>query len=178
MPSVKTVLRHKTGIMFVDEPQMWEDARRDAHAAIFGVGGWDGCAAGVAAHCRELEAKYGVPTAPISSARFAEYVEQDARNHGMRLRFSYVPYPLVGRPREVLRAYVEGNDPVTDKPLMPQIVEALTRPLSAEERNPVASRGTPRPQLLKPDPRTIFVSCSWRTAGRTALPSCYPPRSG
>ena len=39
MPSVKTVLRHKTGIMFVDEPQMWEDARRDAHAVIFGVGG-------------------------------------------------------------------------------------------------------------------------------------------
>lgn len=39
MPSVKTVLRHKAGIMFVDEPQMWEDARRDAHAVIFGVGG-------------------------------------------------------------------------------------------------------------------------------------------
>jgi hypothetical protein len=39
MPSVKTVLRHKTGIMFVDEPQMWEDARKDAHAVIFGVGG-------------------------------------------------------------------------------------------------------------------------------------------
>ncbi len=39
MPSVKTVLKHKTGIMFMDEPQMWEDARRDAHAVIFGVGG-------------------------------------------------------------------------------------------------------------------------------------------
>jgi hypothetical protein len=39
MPGVKTILRHKTGIMFVDEPQMWEDARRDAHAVIFGVGG-------------------------------------------------------------------------------------------------------------------------------------------
>ncbi len=39
MPSVKTVLRHKTGIMFIDEPEMWEDARRDAHAVIFGVGG-------------------------------------------------------------------------------------------------------------------------------------------
>ncbi len=39
MPSVKTVLRHKTGIMFVDEPQMWADAKADAHAVIFGVGG-------------------------------------------------------------------------------------------------------------------------------------------
>ena len=39
MPSVKTVLKHKAGIMFVDEPQMWEDAKRDAQAVIFGVGG-------------------------------------------------------------------------------------------------------------------------------------------
>ena len=39
MPTVKTVLRHKTGIMFVDEPQMWADAKADAHAVIFGVGG-------------------------------------------------------------------------------------------------------------------------------------------
>ena len=39
MPSVKTVLKHKAGIMFVDEPQMWEDAKRDADAVIFGVGG-------------------------------------------------------------------------------------------------------------------------------------------
>lgn len=39
MPSVKTVLKHKSGIMFVDEPQMWADAKADAHAVIFGVGG-------------------------------------------------------------------------------------------------------------------------------------------
>lgn len=39
MPSVKTVLKHKSGIMFVDEPQMWADARANADAVIFGVGG-------------------------------------------------------------------------------------------------------------------------------------------
>ena len=39
MPSVKTVLKHKSGIMFVDEPEMWEDAKANAHAVIFGVGG-------------------------------------------------------------------------------------------------------------------------------------------
>ena len=71
----------------------------------------------------------------------------DAQNHGMNLRFSYAPYPLVGRPREVLRRYVEGNDPVTGKPLMPQIVDALTKPLTEEERNPKAARGAPRPGL-------------------------------
>ena len=39
VPNVKTVLKHKSGIMFVDEPQMWEDAKANAHAVIFGVGG-------------------------------------------------------------------------------------------------------------------------------------------
>ncbi len=39
MPSVKTVLKHKSGIMFMDEPEMWEDAKANAHAVIFGVGG-------------------------------------------------------------------------------------------------------------------------------------------
>jgi hypothetical protein len=69
----------------------------------------------------------------------------------MTLRFSYAPYPLVGRPREALREYVEGNDPYTGKPLMPQIVEALAKPLTPEEMSPKPSRGNPRPRLLKPD---------------------------
>ncbi len=39
MPSVKTVLKRKDGIMFVDAPQMWEDAKANADAVILGVGG-------------------------------------------------------------------------------------------------------------------------------------------
>ena len=39
LPGVKTVLKHKSGIMFVDEPQMWADAKANADAVIFGVGG-------------------------------------------------------------------------------------------------------------------------------------------
>jgi hypothetical protein len=39
MPSVKTVLLHKKGIMFVDEPEMWEELHQKADAVIFGVGG-------------------------------------------------------------------------------------------------------------------------------------------
>ncbi len=39
VPGVKAVLKHKTGIMFVDEPQMWADAKANADAVIFGVGG-------------------------------------------------------------------------------------------------------------------------------------------
>jgi hypothetical protein len=39
MPGVETVLLHKKGIMFVDEPEMWEDMSEKADAVIFGVGG-------------------------------------------------------------------------------------------------------------------------------------------
>ena len=36
---VKTVLKRKAGIMFMDEPQMWQDAKANSDAVIFGVGG-------------------------------------------------------------------------------------------------------------------------------------------
>ena len=116
-----------------------------------------------------------MPTAPISSARFAEYLAMDARNHGMNLRFSYAPYPLVGRPREVLRRYAEGNDAVTGKPIMPQIVDALTRPLTEDEKNPKAERGAPRPRLMKPDTEEsmhqLFLENGWTDGAPIVLPT-------
>ena len=39
MPDVKAVLQHKKGIMFVDEPETWEEIKENADAVIFGVGG-------------------------------------------------------------------------------------------------------------------------------------------
>ena len=102
---------------------------------------------------------------PLASARFAEYAAQDAQNHGMNLRFSFPPYPLVGRPREVLRKYVEGNDPISGNPLMPQIIDALTKPLTEEEKNPKSARRKARPRLLQPDTEEnlhrLFLENGW-----------------
>jgi hypothetical protein len=40
LPSVKTVIRHKRGTMFTDDPQLWEEMKSSgADAAILGVGG-------------------------------------------------------------------------------------------------------------------------------------------
>ena len=39
LPDVKTVLQHKKGIMFVDEPEMWKEIKENGDAVIFGVGG-------------------------------------------------------------------------------------------------------------------------------------------
>jgi hypothetical protein len=38
-PGGQTVLQHKRGIMFVDEPEMWQEIQRNGDAVIFGVGG-------------------------------------------------------------------------------------------------------------------------------------------
>lgn len=48
-------------------------------------------------------------------------------------RITFTPHPVWGKTPEELRAYVEGNDPVSGKPMMPEIIDALTQPLSAEE---------------------------------------------
>jgi hypothetical protein len=99
----------------------------------------------------------------------------DAKNHGMNLRFSFPPYPLVGRPREVLRGYVEGNDAITGNPIMPQVIAALTRPLTEEEKNPVASPGAPRPRLLQPDTEEnlnrLFAENGWTDGAPIVLPT-------
>jgi hypothetical protein len=39
LPNVKTILQHKKGIMFIDEPEMWKEIQKDGDAVIFGVGG-------------------------------------------------------------------------------------------------------------------------------------------
>ena len=111
----------------------------------------------------------------MASARFADYAARDAQNHGMNLRFSFPPYPLVGRPREVLRKYVEGNDPITGKRLMQEVIDALTRPLTDEEKRPNAARRTPRPRLLAQDTEEnlhrLFLENGWTDGAPIVLPT-------
>jgi len=61
-------------------------------------------------------------------------------------RITFTPHPVWGKTPEEVRAYVEGNDPVSGKPMMPEIVDALTRPLSAEE----SKTGTISPSVGPP----------------------------
>ena len=111
----------------------------------------------------------------MASARFADFEARDALNHGMNMRFSFVPYPLVGRPREVLKQYVEGNDPISGKTLMPQVVEALTKPLTEEERNPKPVRSVSRSRLLTPDTeenlQELFLENGWTDGMPIVLPT-------
>ena len=64
-----------------------------------------------------------------------DLVHDKAFEEGMpALRLVFTPTPVGGKTPKELAAYIAGNDPVTKKPFMQEIVEDLTRPLNDEEK--------------------------------------------
>jgi len=110
----------------------------------------------------------------MTTARFADYIKQDSQAHGLPLRFSFPPYPVVGMPVSVLRQYVEGLDPVTGKPLMREIIDALTKPVTEEERKTEPMRVV-RPRLVEPDTednlQRLFHENGWTDGLPVILPT-------
>ena len=93
-----------------------------------------------------LEGKYGVPTVAIHTDKFDRVVRSVAAVSGMPgLRQVFVPQPIMGKTARELRAYVDGVDPITGRPVMQEVVEGLTRPFAAGEESPARfDRSTPR----------------------------------
>jgi hypothetical protein len=121
-----------------------------------------------------MEGEYGVPIAPIVTARFAEYVIRDGHSHGMNLRWSFPPYPVAWVSRETLRQYVQGNDPVTGVKLTTEIIDALTKPLTEAEKNPEITQKPKRPRLLEPDSETNLHQLFLRNGWTDGLPIVLP----
>lgn len=122
-----------------------------------------------------MEGEFGVPTAPIVTARFAEYVLRDGRSHGMNLRWTFPPYPVAWVPRETLREYIHGDDPVTGRKLMEEVVDALTRPLTGAEKNPEVPVRPRRARLLEPGTEAAlqrrFLENGWTDGLPIVLPT-------
>lgn len=95
----------------------------------------------------------GIPTAPCTAINVSEYVRGWDRLYGsgMPLRYTTFPLPIAGVSRQVHQRYVNGNDPVTGKPIMREIVDALTKPLTADEQLTGLPEGAVEPRLLSPD---------------------------
>jgi hypothetical protein len=77
---------------------------------------------------------------------FARLVRATALALGMpRLRSAFVPQPVVDRSPADLRAYIDGNDRVSGRPFMQEVIEGLTRPLDQEDlQGQSFERTTPR----------------------------------
>ena len=66
-------------------------------------------------------------------------------------RFTFVPHPVFGKTPQEMRRDIEGKNPVTGRLVMQEIVEALTKPLTAEERRNGFLQRPSNPRLFPPD---------------------------
>jgi hypothetical protein len=115
-----------------DDPTTWEEIKQNGDAAIVGVGHCSTCAPAVSTHAITLDTKYGVPSVALHTDKFDKVVKSVTKMGGLPGAPSvFVPQPVMGKSAAELRAYVDGKDPITGRPVMQEIVEALTTALSA-----------------------------------------------
>ena len=85
-------------------------------------------------HCVTIE-KLGFPTAAIVTVAFKDLARSNAASRGMPYeRICFTPHPLADKTDEEMYKILEGNDPVTGIPIIREIINALTLPLTAEEQ--------------------------------------------
>src|SRR5205807_2836903 len=122
-----------------------------------------------------LETKYGVPTVAVHTDKFDRVVRSVASVNGMPgLQQVFVPQPVMGKSARELRAYVDGNDPLTGRLVMQAVIEGLTRPCDDEDLKPVEfDRSTPR--LCAPDAEEnlhrLFLENHWTDTLPIVLPT-------
>src|SRR5713101_6008016 len=122
-----------------------------------------------------IEAQYGVPTVAMHTDKFDRVVRSVADVNGMSaLRQVFVPQPIMGKTPAQLRAYIDGTDPITGRPVMQEVIEGLTRPFDdAELRSVVFDRSTPR--LCEPNTEDnlhrLFLENRWTDMLPIVLPT-------
>ncbi|HTY61698.1 MAG TPA: hypothetical protein VMG30_05520 [Acidobacteriota bacterium] len=92
--------------------------------------------AAVVGHCVNIESKLGVPTVPLITSEFYTQVKtHHTIQKGMPgLRVTYLISPVWGKTAERLRKDIVSKSPVSGKIIMQEIVEGLTKPLTADEK--------------------------------------------
>jgi hypothetical protein len=131
MPAVKTKMISLSATYQHDDKKTWEEIKANGDAAIVGVGHCSNCAPAVATHAITLETKYGVPTVALHTDKFERVVQSVTKMAGLpEAPRAYVPMPVMGKTTDELRAYVNGKDPITGKPVMQEVVSALTAGLN------------------------------------------------
>lgn len=100
-----------------------------------------------------MESNLGKPTVSIITEYFKKLVGENAAKKGMpHLRFTFVKSPVWGKTAEQLRKdVVEGTDPITGKPVMQEIVDELTRPVSDEDKTTRTIQQSAGPDHFGPD---------------------------
>lgn len=114
-------------------------------------------------HCSTLE-KMGIPTVGIEGEVFGSLGALYAQLVGFPVRLINVPFPISRVSQAVCREYINGNDPINDKPIIESLIEALRVPLKDYEiRSDVEERNEPR--LIGPETEDnlnqMFMDNTW-----------------
>ena len=96
---------------------------------------------------------------------FARLCKATALSNGMpRLRQAYVPQPVVDQSAAHLRAYIDGNDPVSGRPFMQEVLDGLTVAARGADLQGLSFERT-TPRLVEPDTednlQRLFVENHW-----------------
>ena len=126
---------------------------------------------------RRLEEESKIPTVGASGINVVKFKDYELKySNGMPIRYVAFPFPVAGQPKSVHKAYVEGKDLLGGKPMMQAIIEALTKPLTDEEKKSgIPPEGAPQPRLLKPDTEAnlqrLFKEKEWTDFNPIILPT-------
>ncbi len=106
--------------------------------------------------------------------KFQEYNVKYA--NGMPIRYVAFPFPVAGQPKSVHKSYIEGKDLLSGKPMMQAIIDALTQPLTEEEKKSgMPAEAVSEPRLLDPDTednlRRLFKDKEWTDFNPIILPT-------
>jgi hypothetical protein len=96
--------------------------------------------------------KMGVPSVPIVTRAYVDLAKATAARRGMPLeRITFTLHPVWGKTPAELAAMIRGADPVTGKPMMKEITDALTVPLSDDEKKTGSKTIPVGPSTYGPD---------------------------
>jgi len=108
----------------------------------------------------------GKPAAGIVTSRFAEVARAAALKKGMpNARLIFVPHPVYGKSFEQHQAYVIGKNPITGKQVIQEIIDALSKPLTDEDKKTGFVETKPSPRLVGPQTpdrlQRLFMANGW-----------------
>jgi hypothetical protein len=96
--------------------------------------------------------KLGKPAVAIVTNRFVAIARTRARKSGMpNARLVFVPHPVAGRTPEQHQAMIAGKDPTTGKPVTQEIIDALSKPLTDDDKKTGFVETKPLPRLIGPE---------------------------
>jgi len=173
-PLTNWVVRGKSGSFFDEDPWFWAEIKEQADGVIVGPGHMDTLGPAVVGWCAKLE-QMGVPAVPLICAIFPDLEKQTALQRGMPyLRIVYIPYRVMRVSVSDCRLMLDGEDPVSGRPVLDEIVEGLMKaPTGEEKRSGILQR--PVPRLLEPDSsenlETRFLKSGWSDCLPIVLPT-------